>query len=51
MDFDNEVAAAEGITHLDIFPNLFHKVDSHLSLAVLVYLVASFGDYYVSKCR
>ena len=25
MDFDNKVAG--GITHLDIFPNLFHKVD------------------------
>jgi len=25
MDFDNEVA--EGITHLDVSPNLFHKVD------------------------
>ena len=24
MDFDNEVA--EGITHLDVSPNLFHKV-------------------------
>jgi len=25
MDFDNEVA--EGITHFDVSPNLFHKVD------------------------
>ena len=25
MDFDNEVA--EGITHLDVSSNLFHKVD------------------------
>jgi len=25
MDFDDEVA--EGITHLDVSPNLFHKVD------------------------
>ena len=25
IDFDNEVA--EGITHLDVSPNLFHKVD------------------------
>jgi len=25
IDFDNEVA--EGITHLDVSPNLFYKVD------------------------
>jgi len=25
MDFNNEVA--EGITHIDVSPNLFHKVD------------------------
>ena len=41
MDFDNEVA--EGITHLDFSPNLFHKVYfsslAHCSLTWLPILV------------
>ena len=49
MDFDNEVA--EGITHLDVSPNLFHKVDfsslarcSRTWLPVLVTITSESAD-------
>jgi len=49
MDFDNEVA--EGITHLDVYPNLFHKVDfsslarySRTWLPVLVTITSESAD-------
>ena len=49
MDFDNEVA--EGIIHLDVSPNLFHKVDfsslarcSRTWLPVLVTITSESAD-------
>ena len=49
MHFDNEVA--EGITHLDVSPNLFHEIDfsslarfSHTLLPVLVTITSESAD-------